>query len=287
MKKNNFIEENKVQTTKFHNLMVYEAINRILTTKEFDLQMRRLIENADLTKAKNPFFIKAKDIPHMSLETALQIAFNWQEITKQFTITVLKNLEEFAGKINQLNFSPEYVIGALQTGITILSKDLNNTLSMLEEKTTKSPDGMDSIWWEENILNPLLAATKDRSLFLNLKASPQTQQLLQEMNRLSQNPLGFVVQLYVIESISLDAILAFLPIFSKIEVEGQRIFNSSKIISWIMFHIENESVYHHQKTQGDKGMINIISSREDQKELFSLAQDYIRPAAKVEILVKM
>jgi len=271
----NFMKEDKVYANKFHNFMVYEAVKRILTTKELESKINCLIEKAHLTKEKNPFFIKAKQTTNLSLESALKIAFNWREIIKQFMVTVLINLGELADKVNQLDFPSEYAISALKTGITIISEDLNNVFTEYEEKASIDPDGMHYVWWEKSILKPLLAATNNKKLSSKIKSSPKTQQLLQEMNKLATHPLGFAVQLYVVEIIALDMVLAFLPLFASIEVDGQKIFKSSEIISWIMEHIQDESIPQGRALHEDNELINSMSTIKDRNDLFLLAQNYI------------
>ena len=272
----NFMGENKVHANKFHNFMVYEAIQQILLTKELESKISSLIENAHLTKGKNPFFIKAKQIPYISLESALNIAFNWREIMKQFMITVLMSMGELADKVNQLDFSPEYAISALKIGITVVSDGLNKVFSEREKEASKDPDGVNYIWWETSILSPLIAATKNKSFSSEMTISPKAHKLLKEMNKLAKHPLGFAVQLYVIEAISLDIILAFLPLFSRVEVNEQKIFKSSEIISWMMAHLQDELIHIQQPTHDDNGMVNTMSTAKDQEDLFLLAHDYIQ-----------
>lgn len=272
----NFMGEDKVHANKFHNFMVYEVIKHILFTKEFDSKISYLIDNAHLTKENNPFFTKVKETTPISLESALKIAMNWGDITKQFKFTVLISLGELADKISQINFPPAYVIRALQTGLTIISDDLNTIFSEREGNTSKDPDGVNDSWWEKIILRPLLAVTKNKKLPSKITGSPKIQKLLQEMNKLAQHPLGFAVQLYVVEVISLDIILALLPLFARVEVDGQKIFKSSEIISWMMAHIQGESVPQQRVTHEDNRILNIVSTVENQQELYRLAQDYVR-----------
>ena len=267
MKESTLTEKGKIHQNKF-NPGFYEVIERILSTNEFDSKMYFLIENAHLTQTKNSFLIKAKHTPNLSREVALKLAFNWREITKQFMFTVMTSLGEVVDKISPLNFPREYTKSSLEPDAANLSNDLN-------------PDGLCSIWWEKNILDPLRVATNYKNLDAQITVSPKTRHLVQEMNKLALHPLGFAVQFYVVESLAGDIILALLALFTKIEVNGQKMFKSSEVFSWVTAHLQDETLPYQRKTPKDKEILSIFSTIEDQKDLFQLTQAYIKSWSNV------
>jgi len=264
----------KINPNKFHNFMVYEAIKRILSTSEFESKMLSLMERTRLRDEENPFFIRAKQTRTVSRETAIKIASHWRDITKQYMYTLLISLGKLADNVSQLDMSSEYVICALQAGITIISDDLDKAFFSLEETVPADPDGMNTFWWEDNILRPLIAASPNRRLSSEITVAPKTQILLQLMDELAKNPLGFAVQLWVVESIAVEMVLFLLALFAKIEVQGQKVFKSSEVMDWIAAHIEDEAFEDRENVYEDTDMIN-IAGMGDRQDLFRLAEEYM------------
>ena len=263
----------KINPNKFHNFMVYEAIKRILSASEFESKLRYLMEQAQLRDWGDPFFIRAKQKPTVSLEAAIKIASLWRDITKHYMYTLLISLGKLADNVSQLDLPPEYTICALQTGITIISDDLENAFS-LKEKAPARPDGMNPVWWEANIVRPLIAASPKKSLSTKITVAPKTQRLFQLMDELAKNPLGFAVQLHVVESLAVDMVLFLLALFAKIEVQGQKILNSSEVMNWIAAHIEDEAIEDQANLYEDTDIINIMGV-EDPQDLHLIAEEYV------------
>ena len=184
--------------------------------------------------------------------------------------TLLISLGNLADNIDQWDLSSEYTICALKTGITILADDLNTAFLPLQE----TPDGMRYVWWEAHILRPLIRASTISRLSSEITLAPKTKTLLQFMNELAKNPLGFAVQLRVVESISLDVVLFLLSLFTKFEVNGQKIFKSSEALSWITAHIEDKLLDDQETLYEDMDRMNMVSTA-DQKDLFILADEYM------------
>ncbi len=271
---NKIIEDSKIHPNKFHNFMVYEAIKRILSGREFDSKMTSLIEQHRLTEIKNPFFIRANQMPPLSVDVGLQIAFHWRDITKRYMQTLLISLGKLADNVSQLDLPFDYVICALQTGITVISDDFTHTFAALNKKEQPGPDGTHYVWWETNILSPLIRASHQKSLSPDITVAPKIQLLLESMNKLAKNPLGFAIQLRVVESIALDMVLLLLTLFSKIEVQGKKIFKSSDMLSWITAHIEDEGFEEQHTPYENQEAMNIVRAA-DQKDLFRLAEMYV------------
>ena len=185
--------------------------------------------------------------------------------------TLLLSLGKLADTISQLDLPSEYVICALQTGITVISDDLD---LVLEGDASPEPDGMSYVWWEANIVRPLILASKRRCVSAEITVAPKTQTLLQFMDQLAENPLGFAVQLHVGESIGVDMVLFLLTLFSKVEVNGQKIFQSSEILSWITAHIVDEAISDRKTVYEEKDTINIVAEA-NQQDLFLLAEEYM------------
>jgi hypothetical protein len=267
MRLNKMREDLKINPNKFHNFMVYEAIKRILSMREFDLNLTSLMERAYDRDPKSPFFIRAQQTPTISLNVALKMATHWQVITKQYIYTLLISLGKLADTVCQLDLPSEYTINALQTGITVLSDDLD---FVLEEDAPSEPDGMSPLWWEANIVRPFLRASNRKA---EVTVTPKVQRLLQCMNELGETPLGFAVLLRGAESMGMDMVLFLLALFLKVEVKGQKIFKSSEVLNWIGAHLEDKSFETRKTVYKESDTINI--GRVTDQDLSHLAEEYI------------
>jgi len=155
----------------------------------------------------------------------------------------------------------EYGRSALHAGFT-------------EEDLSTDPDGLHYLWWEANIITPLIAASKPRRFSSEAIVAPKIQKLLQVMEELGKNPLGFAVQLWVVESVGIDMILFLLVSFAKIEVDGEKLFKSSEVMNWVAAHIEDDSITDQRICYGDHKTIPILETMMDQNDLFILAAEY-------------
>jgi hypothetical protein len=242
---------------------------------DFDKKIARFISDRGITKEKNSFFKLAKQMAPIKLQSALSIAFNWREITKQFMFTTLTSLGTLAEKIGALNSPPQNIIRALQTGVAVIADDLNNVFAEFQAKAPNGPAGVHYQWWEDTILNPLIKQAAEKNYPCPSLISPNTQNLLLGMLHLAKNPLGTAVQLRVVEAIALDIVLAFRPLFAAVEVDGKKLFPHRDDLVWINSHIKAEVVHHRQVTDTENGMMCIASTPEEQQEILMLSKEYV------------
>jgi hypothetical protein len=244
------------------------------TIRDLDTQVRNLIIEAGLTKDKNSFFKEAKKIKRIDTYSAMIIAANWREITKTFMFTTLIGIGHFAEKIGSSSSPHENLLKVLQTSIAVISDDLNNVFHIFKEQAPTGPEGIHYIWWENTILNPLRKACNTTSTNTGLTL-PLTKKLTEGMTQLSKNPLGFAVQLRIVEAIALDIVLAFRPLFFAVEVKGKKLFTDRRDLNWIYSHITAEVVHHQQVKDLGSGMMIVAQTPADQNEILKIAKWYI------------
>jgi len=170
---------------------------------------------------------------------------------------------------------------AVQTGLGFLAEELSAALLTTEENLPVPADGLNSLWWDTHIVQPLVYALDGREPLFPEPIAPQVQRLLKTMDALSEEPLGFMVQLRVTEPLAQDVMLAFLPHLTQLEGKRGKIFNASEVFSWISDYLDVDSVPRAPYTYEDNTMIRGVGTSEDFTSLFSLAHAYIQQWADV------
>lgn len=252
-----------------------------VSLEELNEAISRIIKQAELTKETNNFFKAAKSIKKVDAYSASLIASNWREITRTFSFTTLVSMGKFSETMSSNRYPDKNLLKVLQTSMMVISDDFNNIFSVFQKIAPKGSAGIHYIWWEETILNPLKEACrydKESPLF---DIFPKTQSLLDAMIELSKNPFGFALQLYIVETIALDIVLAFRPLFSAVEVNNKKVFPERSDMEWIYSHITAEVIHRRQVSDIETGMLIIATTLEEQKDLLRLAQWYTKRWAEV------
>lgn len=239
-----------------------------LDTNQIEENISSIIKEAGLNKS-NKFFLRAQKIQKIDINSAFNIAYNWREITKTFLFTTISGLGYLSDKVGNEQHPNSQLLGVMQTSLRIISDDLGNNNTNFRG----SPCGTNAIhyrWWEDSILTPLKG-------YLDIKAvilAPGTIILTNKMRELSNNYLGVAVQLRVVEAIAKNICLAFLPIFSKVEYEGKKIFKPKKDLTWILAHIKAETFHHKQVCDKNSGMTQVAVTLEHKKDILMLIHEY-------------
>jgi len=244
------------------------------STRELDALISNIIIKANITKEKNIFFNDAKKINAIDAYPAMIIAASWREITKAFMFTTLVGIGDFAKKIGAAHSPNENFLKVLQTSVAVISDDLNNVFHLFKEQAPEGPGGIHYLWWESAILKPLQNACG-----INLTNTeivlPAAKKLTEGMAQLCKDPLGFAVQLRVVEAIALDIVLAFRPLFYAVEKNGQKLFSERSDLNWIYSHITAEVVHNQQVKDEEYGMMLIAQTPEEKHQIIKLSQWYI------------
>lgn len=265
----------KTNTALKYNTKNISYLNRLRSTEELDNEITKMIDEAKLNRRNNNFFILANQVENVSLSAATKIAYNWRAFTRHFMFTVLSGIGVLADNIRQYSNSSDVLLSVLQTSINIISDDLNNIDATFTDIAPKGPEGIHYRWWEESILFPLLSICRDNCLTNNNTLNPETEKLLRNMSKLSNNYFGSSVQLRVVEAIAMDIALAFRSIFPKLEVNGAKVFKTRDELAWIYTHIKAEAIHHQQVTDHDAGITQIAISPHEQQEFMLLTKELI------------
>ena len=78
----------------------------------------------------------------------------------------------------------------------------------------------------------------------------------------------------IVEAIALDITVAFKRIFSKVQVQGERLFSKPAQFAWMDSHIEAEVEHHKAVSHDDTGTTAIADTAAQQARMFNLTQTY-------------
>lgn len=253
----------------------YQFNANVLPFSQIENLIDSMLHNKQLTRETNGFFKLSKAQKYISLTGAVQIVFNWREITREFLFTVLTGIGVFSEELRKVNAPSHHLIHVLQTEVAVISDDLNNIFPTLQEVAPKGPDGVHYIWWENSIANVIYDLANKKNILKANKLSSRVQKLLHCMVKLSKNKLGAAVQLRVVEAIAQDIVLSYRALFSNMEVDGIKVFPDLKDLAWVNAHIRAEVIHHRQVKDAQGGVSYIADNFEEQQELLSLTEEYI------------
>jgi hypothetical protein len=241
---------------------------------DFDARIAQCLQDSQLTRETNRFFIEAKRVKSINPLPALRIAYGWREMTKTFMFTSIAGLGLMAQEADSQAAPNLNLLKSMQTVFQVIGDDLSNLMPAFQKVAPAGPAGMHYAWWESAIVDPLKAALgaplNDTSDML-----PEGQKrLIANMRSLAYEPLGAAVQLRVVEAIALDITVAFKRIFSKVYVEGERLFSTPAQFAWMDSHIEAEVEHHKAVSDDDTGTTAIADTVEQQARMFNLTQAY-------------
>lgn len=253
------------------------------STKKLDIFISELIKKEGITKEDNNFFKEAKKTQNINAYPAMIIAANWREITKTFMFTTLTGIGNFAEVMGSEYAPNKNLLKVLQTSVSVISDDINNTFAIFNKKAPKGFEGIHYLWWESTILDPLKKACSTNNIEINTQSIllPTVKHLTAGMVQLSKNILGFAVQLRIVEEIALDICLAFRPLFGAVTVNNKKLFSKREDLDWIYSHITAEVVHNNQVKDSETGMVIIAQTNDDKDTMIKLSREYIKLWAMV------
>jgi hypothetical protein len=246
-----------------------------MTTVEMMLDDRitQMINDAGLARPGNKFFEHARSIESVEPRQGLEIALSWQAMTRAFMFTTVASLGVLARRFSTAIEPDKDVLGAYQTAYLVIGDDMANLAPMFGV-APKGPAGVHYVWWAETITAPLIKCVGQTADDVAGERREGVAALIANMERLAEAPLGAAVQLRVVEAIALDIAVAFRRIYSKIEVDGAKLYRESGALDWIDSHIKAETSHASSVTDDEAGMTFMASTEAEREEFARLAEEY-------------
>jgi hypothetical protein len=246
------------------------------TSADLDRKIAALINCAGLSSSENRFFKAAKAVKTVDGRAALSIAHYWRETTKTFMFTTIAGIGGMARQAELDPSPPEHFLDVIQTAFRVIGDDLNNALPVFQAVAPAGAAGIHYVWWERSILQPIADCLGLGPSNAHVALPANVRALLDNMHRLSSNPLGTAVQLRVVEAIALDICIAFKRVFSRVATDGGRVFTTADQLAWMNSHIQAEVAHNQQVSDHDTGMTNLADTAAKQKEMLRLTAEYVR-----------
>jgi hypothetical protein len=237
-----------------------------------DQQIAQCIHDASLTRERNPFFVGARHVQEVEPAAALRIAHAWREITKAFMFTSIAGMGLMAREADAQEHPPEALLTTMQTIFGVIGDDFANLMPAFQKVAPAGPAGMHCAWWESDFVVPLMAVT-DSAQHPPLGAAPR--QLIEQMRRLADEPLGAAIQLRVVEAIALDITVAYKRVMTKVTVAGKRLFTRRSQLAWMNSHIEAEVAHHQAVSDDDTGTSAIADTEAKRVRMLQLTREYV------------
>lgn len=238
----------------------------------------KIIEAKKLGRNVHPFFVFADEYQKtpgktISVRSAFEMARHWEIMTKTFMFSTLSSLAKLSESLEQSADPSNDVLKALQTGVKVISDDLNNNHPVFARFAPAGPDGIHYKWWRKDVVFPLA----DKLFILSWDQIPLSEniaKLIAGMQELAREPFGFAVQLRVVEAIALHIAMAFHKILIGVEHQGQKIYGKRSALAWITAHIQAEVTHHSQVTDTQDGMSYVATNVEEQHQFLATLDWY-------------
>jgi hypothetical protein len=237
-------------------------------------QLDDIIRRAGLRRPENEFFGSAHAVEVVNPVAALSIARQWQSVTKAFMFTTIAGLGAIARELNAQEEPDRSFLGAFQTAYRVIGDDLCNLAPVFSTVSPQGAHGIHYLWWADSITVPLAALAPESPPGGGDGLPEGVTRLMENMTRLADDPLGPAVQLRVVESIALDIAVAFRRIYSKVLIDGQKVFPTAQSLSWIDSHIKAETGHAASVCDDEAGMTALIGSTHDRTRLAAMVEQY-------------
>lgn len=253
----------------------YVKSSKVMSFAQLDSIISHMLFEKKLTRETNGFFRLSKSKRNISLDGASKIAFNWAEITREFLYTVISGIGLFSESL-RLKVSPELdLVSVLQKVMSVISDDLSNAVTELQNYAPQGAEGAHYIWWENSIAKPIYAAAKIKNVKIVNTPSTNVKKLLDCMLKLSKNKFGAAIQLRIVEAIAQEIALSYRALFTELSIDGALLFPTEPDLAWINSHIKAEVIHHRLVKDTDGGMSQIARTFEEQQEYLDLTAEYI------------
>ncbi|MEU3610353.1 DUF6202 family protein [Streptomyces sp. NPDC035033] len=252
----------------------------LATDAALEDRITAIIREAGLCRPVNRFFGDARTADTVTPAAALRVGRQWQAMTKAFMFTTIAGLGVMARRFHREDAPDREVLGAFQTAYRVIGDDLANLAPEFSAVSPKGVSGVHYVWWEESILGPLADAVSDAEAADAARLPDGVRDLLANMERLADSPLGAAVQLRVVEAIALDIAVAFRRMYSKVRVAGAGPYTADGALDWIDSHIKAETVHAKSVSDDETGMTVVAATEAERAELLTLAEEYAGNWAK-------
>jgi hypothetical protein len=260
--------------TALHTTLALEG--PLASSADLDRDITALLGRANLTPVTNRFFRAAKARATVDGYPALCVAHYWRELTKTFMFTTIAGLGGMAREAALHAAPPRHFLAVVQTVHRVIGDDLNNVMPVFQAAAPQGVGGIHYVWWDDTVLRPVadrLGLGPDDPL----PPLPANVRALQEnMHRLSTSALGTAVMLRVVEGIALDMCVAFKRVFSRVVIDGSRVFPAAHQLAWMNSHIQAEVAHSQQVSDHDSGMTGIADTTAKQLEMLRLTDEHTR-----------
>jgi hypothetical protein len=246
-----------------------------MTNADLDRAVADLISAANLTPSTNLFFRAAKEITAADGYGALCVAHYWREVTKTFMFTTIAGLGVMAREAALHPAPPRQFLTVIQTVHRVIGDDLNNVMPVFQAVAPAGVGGIHYLWWEDSVLRPLaerlgLGPDAPPPLPVNVLAHQNY------MHRLTTSALGTAVLLRVAEAVALDICVAFKRLYSRLVIDGARVFPAAEQLAWMNSHIQAEVAHGKDVSDHDTGMTSLAETPAQQQELLRLTAECAR-----------
>lgn len=246
---------------------------QLSSSQALDIAIGQIILDAGLGIRSNAFFQSARTVTAIDACSALYIAFNWRQITKTFMFSTIAGLGEIARAQLATEEPAPNALGVLQTGIRVIADDLDNAAPIFAAKAPSGIDGIHYRWWQTTILQPIVARAPGQ-VSAACRISCATESLANFMRDEAIAPIGAAVQLRIVEAIARDIAIAFRRIFSRLEIDGEKLFPGREDLAWIDTHIKAEVGHASDVCRIDSGMAWLAVTSGQQQELLATSRRY-------------
>ncbi|MCM2578732.1 DUF6202 family protein [Streptomyces meridianus] len=241
---------------------------------ELDERVEKEIDRARLRRADNAFFGTAKNASAVTPEAGLAIGLRWREMTKSFMFTTLAGLGVMARSFSAQAAPSRELLGAFQTVYQVIGDDLDNAAPEFRAVAPRGPAGIHYVWWDDTVVAPLTPHVDEAGREAAAQLPAAVRELLGNMERLAESPLGAAVQLRVVETIALDIAVGFRRLYAKVMVDGERLFHHNDQFAWIDSHIKAETGHAQQVSDDETGMTGLVTTSDEAAEFIRLVSEY-------------
>ena len=246
----------------------------LVSEKDLEHRISQTIAEAGLRRPHNRFFNDARTVEPVTPSAALRVGLQWQAMTKSFMFTTVASLGLLASRFNDEAASDREVLGAFQTAYLVIGDDLGNIAPEFAAVSPKGVTGMHYLWWADSIVAPLTGVVDSGQAASAAELPDGVAALLANMKRLAASPLGAAVQLRVVEDIALDIAVAFRRMYSRVAVDGTKVYGATGALDWVDSHIKAETSHAQSVSDHETGMAAIAATAEERTAMLRLVQEY-------------
>lgn len=254
------------------------GLHQPMDARQLEEAVTAIIKRSGLAKEEHPFFLSAAACRRaedggVGLAAAFDVARHWEAMTKAFMFTTLSSLGRLSEELARCEHPSAEVLTAFQTGVKVISDDLNNEHPAFAKVAPAGPTGIHYKWWRRDITEPLAERLSLES-WAHLPLSENVERLIRGMEKLAGEPAGFAIQLRVVEAIALHIAVSFQNIFLNATHDGEKLFEGAGSLAWITSHIRAEVTHHSQVSDADNGMTALATTAQEQRYFLETTEWY-------------